>query len=204
MLNAVWITLMVLSVIFGVIDDKLTDVVNAVTTSARFAFDIALGLTGVMALWLGLMKIAEEAGGIRLLARVIAPLMSRLFPDVPPTHPAMGSMTFNIAANMLGLSNAATPLGLRAMHDLETLNKRPGVATDAMCVFLAINTSSVQLIPATAIAYLAAAGATNPTVIISTSLMATTCSTVAAIIAVKICARLPFFAEKPAARGGSV
>jgi spore maturation protein SpmB len=117
-----------------------------------------------------------------------------LFPDVPARHPAMGSMIMNMAANMLGLANAATPLGLRAMQHLETLNSRPGVATNAMCTFLAINTSSIQLIPATTIAILSAAGATNPTSIIGTALMATICSTAAGIIAVKTLEKLPYFA----------
>ena len=114
-----------------------------------------------MALWLGVMRLAERAGLIQQLARGLRPVMRRLFPDVPPDHPAMGSMLMNMAANMLGLGNAATPLGLRAMRDLETLNPHPGTATNAMCTFLAINTSSVQLIPTTAIAILVAAGSTQ-------------------------------------------
>ena len=119
--------------------------------------------------------------------------MSRLFPDVPPEHPAMGAMLMNMAANMLGLGNAATPLGLRAMRDLETLNPHPGVATNAMCTFLAINTASVQLIPTTAIAILAASGSKRPTAIVGTALMATLCAATVAIISVKLLQRLPLF-----------
>ena len=155
---------------------------------------IELPLAGVMALWLGLMKIAEKSGLVNLLARALRPILRWLFPDVPANHPAMGSMVMNMAANMLGLSNAATPLGLRAMQDLEKLNPRPGTATNAMCTFLAINTSSIQLIPATTVALLAAAGSKNPTVIIGTAFFATCCSTIAGVLAVKTFERLPMFA----------
>ena len=154
--------------------------------------------SGIMALWLGLMRLAEKSGLVDILARVLRPVLRWLFPDVPAHHPAMGSMVMNIAANMLGLSNAATPLGLRAMQDLEKLNPRPGTATNAMCTFLAINTSSVQLIPATTIAILAAAKATNPTQIIGPSLFAACCATAAGLIAVKFLEKLPMFALPPA------
>ena len=116
-----------------------------------------------MALWLGIMKIAEDSGLMALAAKAIAPILKKLFPDVPAGHPAMASMTMNIAANMLGLSNAATPMGLKAMEDLETLNKHPGVATNAMCMFLTINTAGLQLIPATVIGVMASAGSKDPT-----------------------------------------
>ena len=122
---------------------------------------LALPLAGIMALWLGVMRLAEKSGLVNVFAGALRPIMRWLFPDVPAKHPAMGSMVMNMAANMLGLANAATPLGLRAMQHLETLNPRPGVATNAMCTFLAINTSSIQLIPATTVAILSAAGA-NP------------------------------------------
>jgi spore maturation protein SpmB len=123
--------------------------------------------------------------------------MTRIFPDVPAEHPAMGSMIMNMAANMLGLANAATPLGLRAMQDLEKLNPRPGTATNAMCTFLALNTSSVQLIPASAVAILAAAGSVQPTAIIGTALIATICSTAVGLIAVKSLEKLPFYKLPP-------
>ena len=193
MLNWIWLALVVLAVTIGGWNDKLKEVTDGAFDGAKAAVTIALGLIGIMALWLGLMRLAERCGLVQRMARGLRPVMRRLFPDVPAEHPAMGSMLMNIAANMLGLGNAATPLGLRAMRDLETLNPRPGVATNAMCTFLAINTSSVQLIPTTAIALLAAAGSKNPTVIVGTALMATTCSTFVGITSVKLLEKLRVF-----------
>jgi spore maturation protein A len=185
MLNIIWLALVVFSVIIGCITGKIDAVVSSVTDSAKFAFDIALGLTGILTFWLGLMRIAKEAGLVQKIGHLLKPIFIRLFPEIPANHPAMGSITLNIVANMLGLNNAATPFGLRAMEDLQQLNKNPDTATNAMCMLLAINTSSIQLIPATAIAYLAAAGATHPTDIVTSTLLATTCSTIAGIIAAK-------------------
>jgi spore maturation protein A len=193
MLNIIWMGLIILSVIFGIINGKIPEVVASVTDSAKTAFELALGLTGIMTFWLGLMKVAEEGGLITLLARLLRPIMKKLFPDVPAEHPAMGAMILNITANMLGLANAATPFGLRAMNELEKLNKTPGTATNAMCVFLAINTASIQLIPTTAIAFLAAAGASHPTDIIVTTLIATSCAAVVAVLSAKIFEKLPVF-----------
>jgi len=185
MLNILWIGMMVVAVIFGIDNGRIPEVVQSITASAKFAFEMALGLAGIMALWLGILRIAEECGLVKLISKLLSPILRRLFKDVPEDHPAMGAMSMNIAANMLGLGNGATPFGLKAMKELDKLNVTPGVATNAMCTFLTINTSSVQLIPTTAIAYLAAAGAAHPTDIIVTSLIATTCSTVAGILAVK-------------------
>jgi spore maturation protein SpmA len=192
-LNYIWLALVLLAVAIGGWNDRLKDVTDGAFDGAKTAVTIALGLIGVMALWLGVMRLAEKAGLIQRLARGLRPLMRRLFPDVPSEHPAMGAMLMNMAANMLGLGNAATPLGLRAMRDLETLNSHPGAATNAMCTFLAINTSSVQLIPTTAIAILVAAGSTNPTAIVGTSLLATLCAATVAITTVKLLEKLPFF-----------
>lgn len=195
MLNYIWLGLVLLAVLLGGFEGKLQEVTGAAFEACKTAvMTIALPLAGVMALWLGLMKIAEKSGLVNILARALRPLLRWLFPDVPASHPAMGSMVMNMAANMLGLSNAATPLGLRAMQDLEKLNPRPGTATNAMCTFLAINTSSIQLIPATTVAILAAAGSKNPTAIIGTAFFATCCSTIAGILAVKTFERLPLFA----------
>lgn len=191
MLNTIWMGLIFLSVFISFFTGKTDAVIAAVTSDAKFAFEMALGITGIMAFWLGIMKIAEDSGLVMLFARAIRPLLRFLFPDVPEEHPAMGSIVMNMAANMLGLVNAATPFGLKAMEELEQLNDRPGTATNAMCTFLAINTSSVQLIPTTAIAFLAAAGAKEPTAIIATTVLATLCSTVAAITAVKLFEKLP-------------
>ena len=152
-----------------------------------------------MAFWLGLMRLAERGGLVTLLARVLRPILRRLFPDVPPEHPAMGSMVMNMAANMLGLGNAATPLGLRAMKDLETLNSRPGTATNAMCTFLAINTSSVQIVPVTTMAILAANNSINPTAIVGTSLIATACACSSGVLTARLFAKSPFFKLPPLA-----
>ena len=201
MLNYIWLALVVLAVAIGGWNDRLNEVTAGAFDGAKTAVTIALGLIGVMALWLGVMRLAERAGLVQRIARGLRPIMRRLFPDVPPEHPAMGSMLMNMAANMLGLGNAATPLGLRAMRDLESLNPRPGVASNAMCTFLAINTASVQLIPATAIALLAAAGSMRPTAIVGTALLATLCAATVAITAAKILEKLPFFRLRDAAPG---
>jgi spore maturation protein SpmA len=184
MLNYIWLGLMVLAVIIGGCTDHLTEVADKSFEYAEFAvMRTALPLVGIMALWLGIMRLAERAGLVARLARMLRPLLVWLFPDVPHDHPAMGSMLMNMAASILGLGNAATPLGLRAMKDLETLNPRPGTATNAMCTYLAINTSSIQLIPATAI--------------VGTSIMATTCAAIAAVTAAKILQRLPIYRLPP-------
>ena len=193
MLNYIWLALVLLAVAIGGWNDRFKDVTEGAVDGAKTAVTIALGLIGIMALWLGVMRLAERAGLVQRIARGLRPIMRRLFPDVPPEHPAMGSMVMNMAANMLGLGNAATPLGLRAMRDLKTLNPRTDVATNAMCTFLAINTSSVQLIPATAIAILAASGSTRPTVIVGTALLATLCAATVAIVSVKLLEKLPIF-----------
>jgi spore maturation protein SpmA len=198
-LNYIWLALVLLSVAIGGWNNRLKDVTNGAFDGTRTAVTIALGLIGVMALWLGVMRLAEKAGLVQKIARGLRPIMQRLFPDVPAEHPAMGSMLMNMAANMLGLGNAATPLGLRAMRDLETLNPRPGIATNAMCTFLALNTSSVQLIPTTAIALLVAAGSTRPTAIVGTALLATLCAATVALITVKLLEKLPMFRLRPVA-----
>jgi len=198
-LNYIWLALVLLAVAIGGWNDRLKDVTEGAFDGAKTAVTIALGLIGIIALWLGVMRLAERAGLVQRIAHGLRPIMRRLFPDVPPEHPAMGSMLMNMSANMLGLGNAATPLGLRAMRDLEALNARPGVATNAMCTFLALNTSSVQLIPATAIAILAASGSTRPTAIVGTALLATLCAASVAIISVKLLEKLPIFWISPSA-----
>ncbi|MBI2619144.1 MAG: nucleoside recognition protein [Ignavibacteriales bacterium] len=172
---------------------KLKAVTQAAFDYASTAVTIALGLIGIMALWLGVMKVAEEAGAVKILTRLLAPITRRLFPEVPPDHPAVGAMIMNVSANMLGLSNAATPFGLKAMEELNKLNPKAGTATNAMCTFLTINTAGLILIPATAIAVRAAAGSANPGIIIGTSLFGASCATVAGLITVKLLQRLPVF-----------
>jgi spore maturation protein SpmA/spore maturation protein SpmB len=157
----------------------------AVVESAGGAVKLAIGLVGVMALFLGLMKVAEAGGLLVIIARTVRPLMVRLFPEVPAEHPAMGAMILNISANVLGLGNAATPFGIRAMQELDKLNPIKGTATNAMALFLAINTSSVTLLPTGIIALRAAAGSDDPAAILPTTLFATICSTTVAIVAAK-------------------
>lgn len=198
MINSIWLGLLLIGIITGLLTGRLDAITTAAFEGCKLAImNIALPMSGVMALWLGIMRLAEKSGALEKLAVFLRPLLVRLFPDVPLNHPAMGSIVMNVAANMLGLGNAATPLGLRAMQDLETLNCHPGTATNAMCTFLAINTSSVQLIPATAIGILAAAGAIHPTSIIGTALIASSCSCIAGVTAAKILQRLPGFALPP-------
>jgi spore maturation protein A len=192
-LNYIWLSLVILAVILGGINGKIEAVTKGAIDSAGNSVTIAIGLIGVMALWLGIMRIAEDAGLIKLVAKLIAPLMQWLFPDVPRDHPAMGSMLMNISANMLGLNNAATPLGLKAMEDLESLNPKPGVATNAMCMFLTVNTAGVQLIPATMVGLMASAGSTDPTAIIGTTFAATAISLVFGLSAAKMLEKLPIF-----------
>jgi spore maturation protein SpmA len=163
---------------------------RAMVDSAASAVELAIGLVGVMTLFLGLMKVAEAGGLLRIIARLIRPLMVRLFPDVPAEHPAMGAMILNLSANVMGLGNAATPFGIRAMQELNKLNPAPGIATDAMALFLAINTSSVTLLPTGVIALRAAAGSADPAAIFPTTLFATACSTLAAVVSAKLLGRL--------------
>ena len=156
---------------------------SASFTSAATAFEISLGLTGILSLWLGLMKIGEKAGVINFFGRMISPLFCRLFPGVPKGHPAMGSIFMNVSANMLGLDNAATPLGLKAMQELQTLNKEKDTATDAMIMFLILNASGLCFIPISIMMYRAQAGASNPTDIFLPILLATFISTFVGIVA---------------------
>lgn len=193
LLNIIWLGMMLLATVTAVLTGHVNELVKSITDSAKLGFEIALGLTGIMALWLGLMAIATESGLLQLLAKRLKPILAWLFPSVPVEHPAMSAMVMNIAANMLGLSNAATPFGLKAMEELQSINPEPHAASQAMCTFLAINTSSVQLLPTTAIAFLAANGSHDPTGVIFSSLLATSVSTAAALIAVRYFASSKWF-----------
>ena len=182
--------MMFIAVIVGILTGNIDAVTQAAIDMAKTAVEIAIGLIGIMALWLGTMKIAEESGLIRIIARAIRPITIRLFPDVPEDHPAIGSIILNMAANLLGLGNAATPLGLKAMEELQDLNPEKDTATNAMCTFLAINTSSVQLIlPATVVALMGAAA----NQIFITTILATGLSTITAIITVRFLEKLKRF-----------
>jgi len=167
-------------------ETKLGQVTSAAIKAANTAVEIAIGLIGIMALWLGVMKVAEEAGLTKVLARMVKPITRWLFPSIPSEHPAIGAMIMNIAANMLGLSNAATPLGLKAMEELNKLNPNKGEATDDMCTFLVLNTSAITLVPATAIAVRASLGSQNPQMIIIPAILAATCATIVGITTVKL------------------
>lgn len=183
MVNSIWLGFLLSGVIVAVISGKPEVVIQAVTEGSQLAVKTSFEMMGTIGFWLGLLRIAENAGLISFLSRVISPFVIRLFPDVPREHPAIGSILLNISANMLGLGNAATPMGLKAMEQLQELNPNPDTATDSMCTLLAINTSGVTLIPAMVIAVRSAAGSKNPTEILGTTIIATTCSTFAALLA---------------------
>jgi spore maturation protein SpmA len=190
MMNAVWIALIVASVVTAAFTGTMSAVSAASIDAAKSAVTLAIGLIGVMAFWLGLMRVVQEGGLLHTLARMLRPVMARLFPDVPADHPAMSAMIMNIAANMLGLGNAATPFGIRAMIELDRLNPVRGVATDAMVLFLAINTSNVALAPLGVIALRASLGSHNAAGIWLPTLLATSASTACAIAAAKLLQRV--------------
>lgn len=193
MLNYVWLGLIGIAVLLGSLRGNIGPVGNSAFDSATNAALIVAKLVPLMTLWLGLMRLADKAGLINLLGRAVRPVLHWLFPEIPRDHPALGAITLNVAANILGLNNAATPMGLRAMSELETLNKRPGVATNAMCMLLAINTSSITLIPVTVIGLMTQFGSKHPTLVIGTSLAATAVAHIAAISACKLFERLPWY-----------
>ncbi len=185
-MGVVWTALVALSVLAAAVNGRMAELTSAALESAGKAVTLSLGLAGVMALWLGVMRVAEEAGLVRAIARVARPLMRRLFPDVPPEHPAMGAIVMNFSANVLGLGNAATPFGIKAMQELETLNPHPGTATNAQALLCALNTASVQLVPASVIALRGAAGSRAPGEIIGASIVASACGAVVAVVAAKL------------------
>ena len=191
MINYIWCGMIIIGIIVGTLTGNIEAVSTAAIEWAETAVELSLGLIGVMALWLGLMKIAEEAGIVRGMGLLMKPIMVRLFPEVPADHPAMGSIVANMAANFFGLGNAATPLGIKAMQELQDLNENKDEASNAMVMFLAINTSSVTLISSSTIAYRSAAGAANPADIIAPTIVATVVSTTVAIVACKLLEKLP-------------
>ncbi len=188
-INGIWFGMIVVSIIVAGYSGKMTELNGSLFESAKSAVTLALGLIGPMAFWLGIMKIAEAGGLMVIVGRALKPIMSRLFPDVPPEHPAMSGIIMNMAANMLGLGNAATPFGIKAMQELEKLSPEKGTASDSMVLFLAINTSSVTLLPLGVITIRASAGCTDPASILIPSLLATIVSTTVAIIAAKLMAK---------------
>jgi spore maturation protein A len=197
MLNYIWFGLMAIALVVAAINGTADAVTKGAVESASTAVQIAIGLVGVMTLWLGMMRVAEAAGLVTIVGRALRPLLRWTFPEVPAEHPAAGALVVALAANMLGLNNAATPLGIKAMEELQALNPDKDTATNSMVTFMAVTTSGVQLIPATMIGVLAAAGSLNPTVIIGTSIVATFVGTLAAVITAKLLQR--FYAQAPAA-----
>ena len=196
-LNYIWIAFFVLAFIVATIRlvfygdaEVFPNIINSTFASSKSAFEISLGLTGVLALWMGIMRIGEQGGVIALFSRVLSPLFSKLFPDIPKGHPVTGSIFMNMAANMLGLDNAATPLGLKAMEGLQELNPKKDTATNPMIMFLVINTSGLTLIPISIMVYRAQLGAAQPTDVFVPILIATFISTLAGIIAVALYQRI--------------
>jgi len=199
MLNYIWFALMAIALIVAAFNGTAAEVTKGAVDSAKTAVEIAIGLVGIMTLWLGIMRVAEQAGLISLLSRALKPISRVLFPEIPSDHPAIGAMIMNVAANMLGLSNAATPLGIKAMEELQELNEGDKeTASNAMVTFLTLNTAGIQFIPATIIGVLVAAGSKQPTAIIPTTIIATLCGAVAAVTSAKILQR--FFPKKDAAQ----
>jgi spore maturation protein A len=190
MLNYIWFGLMATAFVVAAFHGTVDGVTRGAMESASSAVQIAIGLIGIMTLWLGIMRVAEAAGLVTLLGRALRPVLRLMFPEVPADHPAAGAIVVAVAANMLGLNNAATPLGIKAMEELQALNPEKDSASNAMVTFLAMTTSGVQLIPATMIGVLAAAGSQQPTAIIAPSIIATFIGTVAAVICAKILQRV--------------
>ncbi|NSW82336.1 MAG: spore maturation protein [Syntrophothermus sp.] len=181
MLNVIWLALLAGGVLVAALNGQVEVVTEAALGAARGAVEVCFDLVGVMALWLGIMRIAEKAGLVEALAWGLRPLMVKLFPSVPPSHPAMGAIILNLSANMLGLGNAATPFGMKAMRGLQELNRDSDEASEAMCTFLALNTSCITFIPATIIGIRASFGSANPTEIVGATIFATSCSMLLAV-----------------------
>ncbi|CFX94069.1 Nucleoside recognition Gate [Syntrophomonas zehnderi OL-4] len=181
MLNVVWLLLLVSGIIVAGLNGNIEVVTQAALGAARDAVQVCFNLIGIMALWLGIMKIAEKGGLINGLAWLLRPLLVKLFPGVPPRHPAMGAIILNLSANVLGLGNAATPFGMKAMQELQKLNNDSKEASAAMCTFLALNTSCITLIPATIIGVRASFKSADPTEIVGACIFATSCAMIIAV-----------------------
>ncbi len=200
-MNIVWLLLIGAAVITAIFKGTMAEVSNSVFSSATTAIELAIGLVGGMTLFLGLMRVAQDSGLVQVLARALRPVFRVLFPDVPKDHPALGAIAMNFGANMLGLGDAATPFGLKAMQDLQTLNPDKESATDAMAMFVTLHSSSLQLIPVMVISLRAAAGSKNPSEIIVATIFATAASMAVAIVVSKLFAR--WYARKPQQGGAA-
>ena len=196
-LNYIWVAFFIIAFVIALLKmifmgdmEVFPAMMNSTFDSSKTAFEISLGLTGVLSLWLGIMKIGEKGGVIAVLSRILSPVFTKLFPDIPKGHPVTGSIFMNIAANMLGLDNAATPLGLKAMEQLQTLNPKKDTATNPMIMFLVLNTSGLTLIPVSILVYRAQLGAAQPTDIFIPILLATFFSTLAGIVITSLYQRI--------------
>lgn len=185
-MNYIFYFLIIISIIAGAINGKLSDVVNSILTGAELSVKVAFSLIGIMAFWLGIMKIAEKCGLVTLIAKILKPITKRLFNELPEDSPAIGDVAMSFSANALGLANAATPIGIKAMTEMQKQNIDKKSASNSMCVFLAMSTAGFQLIPATVIAILIGIGYKNPTEIIAPTLLVTTIAFISAIIIAKI------------------
>ncbi|MDD4848942.1 MAG: nucleoside recognition domain-containing protein, partial [Bacteroidales bacterium] len=199
-LNYIWIAFFLIAFVVAVVKliffgdvGVFPDIVGSTFDTAKTGFELSLALTGVMTLWLGIMKVGEKGGMIDKMSRVVSPLFSKLFPEIPKNHPANGSILMNLAANLLGLDNAATPLGLKAMEELQTLNKEKDTASNSMIMFLVLNTSGLTLIPISIMVYRATCGAVNPTDIFIPMLLSTFFSTIVGVISVSIYQKINLF-----------
>ena len=185
-MNYIFYFLIVISIIAGAVNGKLSDVVNAILSGAELSVKVAFSLIGIMAFWLGMMKIAKECGLIKCIAKLIKPITKRLFNEIPENSPAIGDIAMSFSANAFGLTNAATPIGIKAMEELQRHNNDKTSASNSMCIFLAMNTAGFQLVPATVIAVLIGIGYKNPTTIIAPTLLVTSIAFISAIVMAKI------------------
>ncbi len=186
MLNYIWLGMIIIGIVVGILNGRIEMVTQAALESAKTAIELCIGLLGIMCLWTGLMGIAEKSGMVRRISGIVKPVMTFLFPGIPKNNPAVGAIVMNLVANFLGLGNAATPLGIKAMGELQKINPNKETASNSMIMFLVLNTAAIQLIPATIIALRAATGSKNPGEIIVPIWIASMCASAAGIIAVKL------------------
>ena len=194
-MNYIFLLLISISLIIGFVNGRLEEVNTSLLTSCNIAVKIAFSLIGIMAFWLGIMRIAEKAGIINIIAKILKPITKKIFSDIPQNSPAIGDIAMSISANALGLTNAATPIGIKAMQELQEENKNKTVASDSMCMFLGMNTAGFQIIPATVIAILTGLGTKNPTDIILPTLIVTTISFIFAIL-ISLCLKKIWHAKE--------
>ncbi len=194
LINYIWIFMIGVGIVVGMINGRMGEVSKAIIDSSESAVTISIGLVGIMSLWLGIMQIAEKSGLMDMLAKVLKPAIIKLFPEIPKNHPAIGAMIMNISANMLGLGNAATPFGIKAMEYLQELNKRD-VASNSMCTFLVINTASVQFLPAVMIGLRASLGAKNPADFVLAGLFSSITALTVGLVVVKSLEKSSLFKE---------